>query len=67
MALALGDAGFIFLPIGRRIGVCFTQQPEHAGRITPLDVTRVNRAMWRDAVRFVATRSTADSRRPVHV
>ncbi len=58
--LALDEANFIFMPLTRWIGACLTAEPEDSGRLYPLDVIRINQAMWRNAVRRVAAHPDAD-------
>lgn len=52
--LALGDSDFIFLPISRFVGACLTTNDEGDSELDRPTMTRLNQAIWRNAVERVA-------------
>lgn len=59
--LALGDAGFIFVPLTRRIGACLVGgDDEQGGTLDQVTVMRLNNATWRNAVHRIAFHPSLD-------
>ena len=63
--LAVGDSGHIYMPLGRRLGMFLTTRPEDDVATEPWKVQRLNRLVWRAAIRHVACHPEDDLRRAV--
>lgn len=63
VGLALGGAGFVFMPIGRFTGATMTSQPLPEAELDPRVVQELNTLMRRNCIRHLACHPDDDWRR----
>lgn len=57
------DADVVYFPIGRRCSVAVSTQPRESLTVNRVGVAKINRVIWRAALRFVACHPGTDWRR----